>query len=167
MVITKILTGIILLVAGQKFFWFFTGIVGFLVGSEIALNFFYGLPYWQGIVAGLACGLLGILLAVFLQSVAVISAGFLAGVYIFLGIWDLYKLGITDFWGIFLVASGFMGSVFMMVFFNPALIVISSFIGAMLIVQNIPVPPFFKLILLGILFIIGMIIQSNQLSAKS
>ncbi len=168
MVVAKILTGILMLVAGQKFIWFFIGGMGFWAGYDAALAFFFGMPSWQLIGVGFLCGLLGLALAVFLQGAAVVSAGFVAGVYIFFRVWGFFNFGTTTgLWWVFLMASGAMGSVLLAVFFNPALVIISSLIGAMLVVQCVPAGLSLKSLLFALLFITGVLIQSGRLAAWS
>ena len=76
---------------GRKLFWFFVGTLGFVVGAEAATTLFPHNPEWE-LIAGLILGLLGILMALFLQKVAIGVGGFLAGGYLgmivlFAGCW--------------------------------------------------------------------------------
>ncbi len=78
--ITLIL-GALLLVLGRKLFWLFVGALGFLAGMSLAQNYLGGQSENVVLIAGIVCGLLGVVLAIFLQRVAIAAAGFFAGGY--------------------------------------------------------------------------------------
>jgi len=79
--IISLILGVALLVAGRKLFWLFVGAAGFVTGLQLATQFWQG-PELLAIVIGLVVGVIFALLAIFLQSVAIGIAGFLAGGYI-------------------------------------------------------------------------------------
>lgn len=163
MAAVKLLIGILMLAAGEQLFWFFICALGFWVGYEAGAYFIFGLPAWQAVAAGLMCGLVGLVLVLFFQGLALLCAGFLAGIYIFTGLWNYFvPAGTSDLWWMLVVISGILGSVFLAIFFNPALVIISSFIGAMFIVQSIHAGAYLKLLLLALLFIIGILIQYKR-----
>ncbi len=72
----RVMVGVAMLTLGQKLFWLFVGGIGFVYGIHIAAQFFHGQSDWIVIVIALLAGLLGALIAIFLQNVAVWLAGF-------------------------------------------------------------------------------------------
>jgi hypothetical protein len=76
-----LLAGIALLLAGRRLFWLFVGVVGFFAGLRFALQVLGPRADLRWIVA-LAAGLLGIVLAIALQRLAVALAGFFVGGYV-------------------------------------------------------------------------------------
>ena len=92
--VINILLGIIFLIVGQKIFWLFIACLGFLFGFEFAATFFAGQVYWKTFLISVICGLLGLVSALFLQELAIIVTGFIAGGYLFLSLWNL--LGWTN-----------------------------------------------------------------------
>jgi len=83
--------GVALLVAGRKVFWLFVGAAGFVTGVQLTLQLFHG-PEGVAIIIGLGIGLIFAVLAIFLQTIAIGIAGFLAGGYILLALATLLGL---------------------------------------------------------------------------
>ncbi len=135
--IIAVITGSVLLLLGRPLFWLFVGIMGFLVGFDLAGLYFAG--QHQAIVLGVALfmGLVGALLALLLQRVAFGVAGFLAGGY-------LAALGVMTFgWGANMhlgaahLVGGIVGAVVGILFADWALIVLSSLTGAALVAEGL------------------------------
>src|SRR6185295_19307424 len=77
--ILALIAGALLLIAGRRLFWLFVGLVGFFTVYRWFAPYPAGpSPSGRWLVAILA-GLLGIVLAIFLQRLAVALAGFLVG----------------------------------------------------------------------------------------
>src|SRR3974377_1590177 len=72
-----ILVGAAILLLGRKLFWLFVGAMGFVLGAEIATQVTHE-PVLILLVA-IGLGILGALLAVLFQKVAVGLVGFFAG----------------------------------------------------------------------------------------
>ena len=53
--------------------------LGFAVGLEIAAYFMKEPPQWMTLLVALGCGVIGALLAILLQKIAIAIAGFVAG----------------------------------------------------------------------------------------
>ena len=136
-----LLVGLLLLLLGRRLFWLFVAVAGFVIGVEAAP---YILPH-QGelftLVVALVLGLLGALLAIFVQKLAIGVGGFVGGGYL-AAVLCGPLLGGTGMaypgaWLCFLV-GGILGAILMMAFFNWALIILSSLQGAHLIVRGLP-----------------------------
>ncbi|MBD3379571.1 MAG: DUF4203 domain-containing protein [Candidatus Omnitrophica bacterium] len=159
--IAVLLAGVLLLVAGRKLFWLFVALSGFLVGIEYAPFIFDINSNAMLILISLGLGILGAVLAVFLQGAAILIFGFLVGGYT-LSSFLIDYLGLIGPAGepaIFL-AGGIISAVFLALVFDWALIVLSSFLGALLLSELswtwFPYP----VILTFIFFSIGVITQA-------
>jgi hypothetical protein len=159
-----LLVGLLLLLLGRRLFWLFVAVVGFVVGVEAAQ---YVLPHQTELftlIVALVLGLLGALLAIFLQKVAIALAGFAGGGYlaVVLGAPLLGGAGIKypGAWLCFLV-GGILGAILLIVFFNWALIILSSLHGAQLILRALPTPPHYFTILLVVLALVGICVQAS------
>jgi hypothetical protein len=148
--------GIVLLFLGRKLFWLFVGAVGFVVGMEAAAVLFPHQPDWA-LIVGLILGLIGAVIAIFVQKIAIGIAGFLSGGYFLmtaLRTWELQSPETS--WVSFLI-GGAIGALLMYVVFNWALIILSSISGAHLIIYPFALShaaasaAFVALALLGIL----------------
>jgi hypothetical protein len=145
-----LLAGIVLLVAGRRLFWLFVGLVGFFTVYR------WLEPQW--LLAVLA-GLVGIVLAIFLQRVAIAMAGFFAGGWFavqLLGLPMAHPRG-PDL--LVFVIAGVIAAVLAVALFDLALVVLSSLAGADLIVGALhPRPGVAKLLLL-VLACVGIAVQ--------
>lgn len=159
--ILLIILGIILLLAGRRLYWFFVGVVGFVVGFGLASQYLTNSPYWVVLGVGLLAGFLGAWLATFVQQLAVAAAGFLAGGYlldVLLNSLNL-SLGLAE-WLIFVI-GGIVGAILVLALFEWALIILSSLMGASLLVQEIRPSASLELILLFGLTLVGIVIQAS------
>ena len=161
----QIILAIGLLFFGRRIYWAFVGAIGFIAATEWALTAMQGQPEWLIVIIGLAAGLIGALLAVFLRAAAIGLAGFLGGAYIFLALSRMLELADPTTRLVMLIIGGILGLVIMLLIFDWALIVISAASGALLLSNFIPpeIIPAWSAAL--ILFVIGAIVQAWDLSA--
>lgn len=160
MTLIKTIIGIILLVLGRKVYWAFAACVGFVGGLTLATRLMHGSPEWLIILLGILGGIVGALLAIFLQQIAVGVIGFTAGGYVLLSLLDLVGLNLGGWvWLPFLI-GGTIGAVLMYTFFDWTLITLSALAGASLVTEGFHFP----LLLRGLLFIglliVGILIQA-------
>ncbi len=158
-----ILAGALLLLFGRRLFWLFVGCIGFIVGFNVASSLFQGQSQLVIFLIGAGVGVIGAILAIFLQRLVVGIAGFFAGGYF------LSALAVAEFhnhqpaiWWIAYVIGGIIGSILTMILLNPALILLSSLAGATAISQNVPLNHSNKEILFIALLIFGIIVQALQ-----
>jgi hypothetical protein len=136
--LVRIVIGTLLLILGRKLFWVFVGAVGFLVGFNLATRYLAGQPDWVILLIALFVGFLGAGLAVVLQRVAVVVAGFFAGGYLALEMIALLGLGSSEFSWVPFIFGGIAGALLLSIFFDWALILLSSLAGASLVAQALP-----------------------------
>ena len=157
------LAGCILLVMGRKLFWLFVALVGMVSGMQAAEHYFGPQPYWVFLLIGLLAAIIGALLAIFLQKVAIGIAGLLVGGTIaaqLSGMLGLPNLALVNFIG------GIVGAILLFWLFDWGLIILSSFVGAGLIVNALEVSsPLIEVLYLG-LTIIGIAVQAVQKKRK-
>lgn len=152
--------GLIVLTLGQKLFWLFIGAVGFIAGLYIAEHSFYGGPGWAMLLIGLAAGMAGAILAVYLQRIAVILSGFFAGGYLMLSfVYSMEWHRVLMPWLSFMI-GGILGAVATVAFFDWALIILSSLTGATMIVNALPLSPYASILVLAVLISVGLSVQA-------
>jgi hypothetical protein len=164
-IVLQILIGIALLLLGRKLFWLFVAAIGFIVAMDLVMRLFPEVASLTVIVAGLLAGVLGALLAVFLQQVAVGLAGFLAGGYVVLALLKVF--GVSEMttleWGLAIV-GGIGGLILALALLDWTLIVLSSLSGASLIAQSMVG---LERPLVALLFVValavGILVQGNML----
>jgi Domain of unknown function (DUF4203) len=164
------------LLLGRSLFWLFVAAVGFVVGVELAPLILPHQTELFTLLVAVVLGIAGALLAVFVEKIAIAVAGFVAGGYLASvlcapllgGAGMAYPLS----WLCFLI-GGILGAVLMIVFFNWALIILSSLQGAHLIVRGLPVihglPALrhHSQILFAILALIGIAVQAATYRRRS
>ena len=151
-----IITGVVALLLGRQLFWLFIAVIGFTTGLTLAQSALIHQPQWIIWAVGLAVGIVGLLLALFIQKLAIVLGGFATGAYV--------AMRLAFLWGNELhpaaaLLAGVAGAVLLYVFFDWALIALSSAAGAGLILEGIPGLPISDLGLFWILTILGVIVQ--------
>ncbi len=133
--IPNITAGILILLCGRKIFWLFVACLGFVGGFNYATLFFGPQPeyilFGIALIIGIGCGLF----AVFLQEFAVSLAGFLAGGYVTLHILHITGIDPGRFLWIVCLAGGMTGTFLFVLSFDWALILISTLIGSILLIE--------------------------------
>src|SRR4051812_21906848 len=82
MPILSVIVAALLLFFGQRLYWLFVGGIGFVVGMDLATRALIGQPEWVILLAAILAGIVGAVLAIFFQRVAIGIAGFFAGGYL-------------------------------------------------------------------------------------
>ena len=159
------LIGIVILFFGRKLFWLCVAAVGFAAGVEIAPHLVHEPSPLLALTVALVLGLIGALLALFLQKIAIAVLGFLAGGKLAGAIAAAFFVQYAQYSTIIFVAGGVVGAILLLVLFDWALIVVSSLIGAHLIVFQgaITLPPSGSTILFLGLAIVGIFVQAASL----
>jgi hypothetical protein len=161
--IAALLVGIALLLFGRRLFWLFVGVIGFMAGWYFVLGR-HG-PTAGGLLIAVLAGLVGLVLALLVQKVAVALAGFFVGAYLvanFLG-WPLPPLRPTE--QLVLLLAGVVAAFLALALFDLALILFSAIAGAGLIVDNVHlrVGGNVRLLLLVVLAVVGAAFQARWL----
>src|SRR5438874_8480434 len=134
-----LLLGAALLLFGRRLFWLFIGAAGFAAGLEAEMHLFQAhqeQPGWVTLLVALLLGMIGILLAIFLQKLAISIGGFVGGAYLTLfflhgvGEWNSH-VPAPGLW-LAVIVGGIVGTVLMLILFKWTLIVLSSVLGAVL-----------------------------------
>ena len=145
---------------GRKLFWLCVAAVGFAAGLQIAPLLVNEASSVLALVIAVVFGILGALLAVFIQKIAIAVLGFLAGGKLATAIAAAFFVQHAQYSTIIFVIGGIIGAILLLAVFGWALIVVSSFIGAYLIQSAIVLPPTgLTLVFIG-LAILGIFVQA-------
>jgi hypothetical protein len=159
----SLILGAVLLILGRKLFWIFVGAIGFMAGFTLASQYFSDQSIWVILLIAFAAGIIGSLLAVVLQRVAILVAGFLAGGQITIQLLQMLDLNLNlgeDLTWLPYVIGGVIGAILLFVLFDWALILLSSLAGASLVTPVINPGPGTQTLVFLIVFILGIIIQA-------
>ncbi|SPQ02103.1 conserved membrane hypothetical protein [Candidatus Sulfobium mesophilum] len=165
--ILRLILGAALLTMGQRLYWLFIGGIGFVLGFDLAKHFVHGQPHHTALVIAFFVGAVGAVLTFYFQKVAILAGGFIAGGYLFIELLRELGKGPGNYYLLYFILGGVIGAILMKVLFRWTLIVLSSFIGAGLIIRSFH----FGQGLAGTLFILlvltGIIVQAVLLGRKS
>ena len=161
--IISVIIGVAILLFGRKLFWLFVAALGFAVGLEIAAYFMKEPPQWMTLLVALGCGVIGALLAILLQKIAIAVAGFIAGGRIAWAVAATFFVEHANYRGLTFVIGGILGALLLLALFDWVLILLSSIEGAHLISTGITLPEKGTMILVIALAIVGVIVQGSML----
>jgi uncharacterized protein DUF4203 len=161
--IISVIIGVAILLFGRKLFWLFVAALGFAVGLEIAAYFMKEPPQWLTLLVALGCGIIGALLAILLQKIAIAIAGFIAGGRIAWALGAAFFVDHAHYRGLTFVIGGILGALLLLSLFDWVLILLSSIEGAHLIGNGITLPEKGAMILFIALAVIGVIVQGSML----
>ncbi len=161
--IIHIIIGVMLLALGRRLFWLFVGCVGFVAGLQMAQLYFGLQPAWMAWAIALLFGLVGALLALFFQTLAIGLGGFAAGSTI-----TAYIAGMLGYAAVpsIIFIGGIAGVILLFATFDWALIGLSSVAGSTLIVQSLNVTPRFEMLLYAVLIVAGVVFQATMLRSQ-
>jgi len=163
MILVALIVGSALLFFGRKLFWLFVAAAGFAAGFTYGPLLFHVESTGMALLIALIAGLVGALLAVLLKGVAIAVSGFIAGGYAAVEIMRILGAVIhLRVWIIYLV-GGILGAVLLFLIFNWTLIILSSLLGAAVIVHSVSLRfPMEFLLLIG-LTVLGIFAQAEVL----
>jgi hypothetical protein len=166
--IILILLGVVLLALGRRLFWLFVGVVGFVAGLHLATQLLGEQPSWVILLVAVLAGLVGSVLAVFLQRLMIAVAGFLAAGYVLVSLLGYFGFELGNLaWLAFLI-GGICGAILASLVFDLAVVILSALSGATLIVQGLAAlvegfEPSLNGLLILVLFFVGIAIQTGFL----
>jgi hypothetical protein len=122
MIWINILIGLILLFAGRKLFWLFVACIGFASGYHYVQQIWAVHSPVLVLILSIAAGALGAIIAIFFQKAAIIIAGFAAGGYIVLSLYNQFAgLSAQTAWLPYII-GGIVGAVILFSVFDWSLI---------------------------------------------
>jgi len=158
--IISALVGVVLLFFGRRLFWLFVAALGFAIGLQLAPHLSQNPPLWLSLLLSLGLGLLGALLAIMLQKLAIGIAGFVVGGRVAVALAAALWVNHAHYSIITFVVGGMIGALLLVALFDWALIIFSAIEGARLIADTVHLPSTGTTLLLVTLAIFGVIVQS-------
>ena len=158
--ILSLFIGAALLLLGRELYWLFVAGIGFGVAVELVPRLIQSQSTLVILIVALATGIIGALLAVFLQKMGIGLGGFFAGGYVTLTLLDLAGMEHSlVFWILALVGAA-VGVALTLTLFEWALIAFSSLIGAWMVTRTFALGPLITGLAFLILLLIGIAVQA-------
>ncbi len=154
--------GIAMLILGRKFFWLFTGGIGFYIGYTLAPKILPSQSENVILIVAVVLGLLGVFLSILVKSAAISIAGFAAGAYVVYSLLPMIKFDLGNYYWLVIIIGGILGAVLAGTMFDWALIILTTACGAMLISTTLNLTFPLSAVVLVVLFLIGLIVQGNM-----
>ncbi len=155
--IIDLVAGALLLLLGRKLFWLFVAVAGFYLGIELARTLAADQPTWLVWALAIGAGVIGAVLAILLQRVGFALAGFYAGGYLALVAVQRFAPGSFEV-AAFLV-GGLIAAILAAVLMDTAIVVVSSLVGAALIVSVLGLQPLWSALAYAALVVAGIAVQ--------
>jgi len=152
--------GCALLFLGRRLFWLFVAALGFAIGLELAPYLSHNPPIWLSLLLSIALGLVGALLALMLQKLAVGIAGFLVGGRMAVAVAAAFWVNYAHYSVITFFIGGIVGAILLLALFDWALIIFSAIEGARLVTDNVHLPGAGATLLVVALAVLGIFVQA-------
>ncbi len=152
------IVGVLLLAFGRRLYWLFVGGIGFVVGLWFVNGLTSRPPDLPSLLIAFGAGVVGAVLALFLQRFAVVAAGLLAGAWLGAELWRAFAVPPPKTPWLPALLGGVLGALLSATLFDAVLIVLSSLVGAALLAElfggrrGTQAAVFVLLSLLGIVF---------------
>lgn len=158
--------GALLLLLGRKLFWLSVAVIGFVLGAELAAQFLPHQSETVKLAVEIGVGLLGALLAIYVQELAIGIAGFFLGGELGLLLCRAVAFYNPHYWWLAFLVGGVVGAIVSVSFFDWGLIILSSLAGAHLIVDAIHTTHVIKIAGFVALVMVGIICQASILGKR-
>lgn len=160
--IINVVLGIILLTTGKKLYWLFVAIIGFVAGLSLTTQYVTLNPPWLVYAVAAGIGLLGAILATFLQRLAIALVGFVVGGYGAVYVSGLFGMTTQPASMMAFILGGIVGLLLVASIFDWALYILSAWAGTTLVTQSIGLQSTVGLVTFFVLFVLGIIIQAGM-----
>ena len=155
-----LLVGFVVLLFGRKLFWLFVGYVGFVTGFYYTTQVLAMQSDLIVFMIALGIGILGAILAMFLQKVAILVSGFLVGGYVAIYLFAVLGGGAsTMFFWLTQLVGGVFGALILWSLFDYALIIFSAVVGASALISVDMFRPSLNQLLFFLFVCMGIIVQ--------
>ncbi|HEX4962993.1 MAG TPA: hypothetical protein VF173_19335 [Thermoanaerobaculia bacterium] len=153
-----LLAGAALLLAGRRLFWLFVGLVGFFTVYHW-FEPYGGAASSARLLLAVLAGIAGIVLAIFVQKVAVALAGFFAGGWFAAQLLGLHMAQPRGMDLLIFAAAGIVTAILAVKLFDVALVLLTSLAGAGLILDSLHLAQHLHRLLFLVLFVVGLAVQ--------
>lgn len=159
--ILSLILGISLLFLGRRLFWLFVGVAGFIAGLTIAPQIISSQSELVILLIAIIFGIIGAFLAVFLEGLAILIAGFLAGGYLMTTLIPSFGTSLSADPYVTYIIGGIIGLLLVAIFFGWAIIILSALMGAQIIMPVLHINESLHWGVLIALVVFGIVVQAS------
>lgn len=163
--IIPVILGSTILLFGRVFHWLFVGVVAYFLGEFLASTFISGT---QGLITLVAVisGIVGIALAFVARYMAVGLAGFTVAGFLFTQITTEFEFDAGEYSWLIFIVGGVLGVMLVAFLSDWGLILLSTFLGALLILSEVPIDESLQYWAYFGLVVLGLVVQGIFLLAR-
>ena len=165
--IPVLLTGGLLVLFGRKLFWLASSLLGFFGGLMLVNRYFPNLDGTTHLIIAVALGIITAIVVVMVQKATVAIAGLGAGAYLGYTVLSFMELHVSFLTVVMIIAMALLGLLLALKLFNWALSIITSLLGALVLVQTMELSDTLGLVIMALICAIGVIVQSADRLAPS
>ena len=159
--IFSLILGISLLFFGRRLFWLFVGVAGFIAGLTLAPQIVSDQSELVILFIAIIIGIIGAFLAVFLEGLAILIAGFLAGGYLMTTLIVSLGASFSADHSIMYIIGGIIGLLLVAVLFDWAIIILSALMGAEIIMPLLHINESIHWGVFIVLVVVGIAVQAG------
>jgi len=160
-VLFSMILGILLLFLGRRLFWLFVGVAGFIAGLTFVPQVMSGQSELAILLIAIIAGIIGALLAIMLEGLAILIAGFLAGGYLMTTLVVAFGFHVSAEPPVIYIIGGIIGLLLVAVLFDWAIIILSALLGAEILMPFLHISgTVYWLVFLG-LVVVGIAVQAG------
>jgi hypothetical protein len=159
--IFSLILGISLLFFGRRLFWLFVGVAGFMAGLTLGPQMISSQSEVFILFIAIIFGIIGAFLAIFLEGLAILIAGFLAGGYLMTTLVVSLGFSVNADPSISYIIGGIIGLLLVAVFFSWAIIILSALLGAEIIMPFLHINESIHWVVFIVLVIVGIAVQAG------
>ena len=153
--------GILLLFFGRRLFWLFVGVTGFIAGLTLGPQLISGQSEITILLIAIIAGIIGAFLAIMLEGLAILIAGFLTGGYLMTTFGVSLGFSVSAGPSVIYIIGGIIGLLLVAVFFDWAIIFLSTLLGARMLMSLIHISgSVYWMVFLG-LVVVGIAVQAG------
>lgn len=161
----QLIAGTLLLAFGRRLYLLLLAIVGFSLGLALTASLGLSGPAWLPFAVGLCVGLFCALLTFLLQKIVLGLAGFAVGLLVALWVMDFYALALGPWQWLIALLAAVLSALAMQSIFHAALVVLTSVVGASLLVDASGFRQAPALALFLVLLSTGVALQARSLAS--
>jgi hypothetical protein len=154
--------GAAVLLAGRKLYWLAVGGLGFVAGLYLVNRYMAGMAFWTQVAIAVVVGIVGAFLTVLAQRIAISLAGIIVGASLVNAICQPFAVDLdTGIWWLTFLGA-VLGLCFAAFLFEATVVVVTSCVGAVLILGSVVLAPAYKPWAFLGLVCLGLAVQSRQ-----
>lgn len=159
--ILSLILGISLLFFGRRLFWLFVAVAGFVAGLTLGPQLISSQSGLVILFVAIIFGIIGAFLAIFLEGVAILIAGFLAGGYLMTTLISSLGFSVSADPSISYIIGGIIGLLLVAILFSWAIIFLSALMGTQIIMPYLHINASVHWVVFVILVVVGIAVQAG------